>query len=99
MNEFEQSLYNVLATLPAGKLCSYGQLAKRAGYPNHARHVGKTLSKLPSDTKLAWHRVINSQGKLSLTGDRQLKQKQRLLAEGIEVTEEGTVINFRHYLY
>lgn len=98
MTQFEQSLYHLLATLPEGKLISYGQLAQQCGYPNHARHVGKTLSKLPADTKLPWFRVINSQGKISLSGDRLLRQKQHLEAEGIMVNEFGKIINFRHYL-
>lgn len=99
MTQFEQSLYNILAVIPRGKLCSYGQLAKQCGYPNHARHVGKTLSKLPKDTKLPWFRVINAQGKISLTGDSFLRQKERLATEGIEVNEQGKIVNFRHYLW
>lgn len=99
MTEFEQSLYAVLVSLPTGKLCSYGQMAKRSGYPNYARHVGKTLSKLPKDSKLPWHRVLNSQGKISLSGDRFLKQKQRLEAEGITINENGKVVNFKQYLW
>jgi len=99
MTEFEQSLYAVLVSLPTGKLCSYGQMAKRSGYPNYARHVGKTLSKLPKDSKLPWHRVLNSQGKISLSGDRFLKQKQLLEAEGITLNENGKVVNFKQYLW
>lgn len=98
MTQFEQSLYNILASLPEGKLYTYGQIAKQCGYPNHARHVGKTLSKLPKDTKLPWFRVVNSQGKISLTGEAFLRQKARLAAEGIEVNEQAKVINFRQYL-
>lgn len=98
MSEFEQSLYTVLASLTKGSVCSYGQLAHRAGYPNYARQVGKTLSNLPKDTKLPWYRVVNSQGKISLTGDRFLRQKELLEAEGITVNEHGKIINFRDYL-
>jgi len=99
MTEFEQSLYALLMALPSGKLCTYGQLAKRSGYPNHARHVGKTLSKLPKESKIPWHRVVNSQGKLSLSGDRFVKQKQRLESEGIAINDNGKIVNFKHYLY
>jgi len=99
MTEFEQSLYALLMALPTGKLCSYGELAKRSGYPNYARHVGKTLSKLPKESKLPWHRVVNSQGKLSLDGERFVAQKQRLEAEGITINETGKVVNFKQYLW
>lgn len=99
MNEFEQSLYATLACLPVATLCTYGQLAKRCGFPNYARHVGRSLSKLPSDTKLPWHRVINSQGKISLTGEGFLRQKDRLNSEGIEIDEQRKVVSFRRYLW
>tara|TARA_R110001583_G_scaffold11285_1_gene51293 strand:+ start:4869 stop:5171 length:303 start_codon:yes stop_codon:yes gene_type:complete len=99
MTEFESALYHTLAVLPAGKLSTYGQLAKRCGYPNYARHVGKTLSKLPKNSDLPWFRVVNSQGKISLTGDAFLRQKSRLKDEGININENGKVINFRHFLW
>jgi methylated-DNA-protein-cysteine methyltransferase-like protein len=98
MTEFESSLYNILARLPQGKLTTYGQLAKQCGYPSHARLVGRTLSKLPKDTKLPWFRVVNSQGKISLAGDAFVRQKEHLSAEGIDINENGKVVNFRHYL-
>lgn len=99
MTEFEASLYNILAYLPKGKLSTYGQLAVRCGYPSHARHVGKILSKLPKDSKLPWFRVVNSQGKISLIGDAFTRQKQQLNAEGITVNDTGKIVNFRHYLW
>lgn len=98
MTEFELSLYNMLAVLPKGKLTTYGNLAKQCGYPSHARLVGRTLSKLPKDTKLPWFRVVNSQGKISLIGDSFLRQKEYLNAEGITINDNGKVVNFRHYL-
>lgn len=52
MREFEQHIFTVLFHLPAGKLTTYGRLAKSAGYPNHSREVGKILSRLPKNTKL-----------------------------------------------
>lgn len=99
MNEFEQSLYNILAVIPKAKLTTYGQLSKLSGYPNHARHVGKTLAKLPKDTKLPWFRVVSSQGKISLTGEAFLRQKKRLKDEGIEVNESGKILHFRSHLW
>jgi len=97
MTEFEQSLYAALASLPQGKLSTYGQLAKRCGYPNYARQVGKTLSKLPKDTKLPWYRVVNSQGKISFKpGDPKfVLQLQLLQSEGVEF--KGKKINLHKH--
>lgn len=98
MQEFEQTLFTMLSYIPKGKLTTYGQLAKAAGYPNHARHVGKVLAKLPKDTKLPWFRVVNGQGKISLVGEAYQRQKQCLQAEGIYINEQGKIINFKPLL-
>jgi len=74
-------VYQIVAALPKGKVTSYGQIAKLAGYPNHARIVGNILKNLPSDTLLPWHRVINSQGKISFPQNSDAYNRQRLLLE------------------
>lgn len=96
--EFEQNIYTLLSFLGEGKLTTYGQLAKQAGFPHHSRHVGKVLSRLPKGTRLPWHRVVNAQGKISLSGNSFLRQKTLLEQEGIEVTEDGKIIKFKQYL-
>jgi methylated-DNA-protein-cysteine methyltransferase-like protein len=55
-----------LAQVPEGKVVSYGQLAELAGLGRAARWVGRTLSQLPGDTKLPWHRVLGAGGRISL---------------------------------
>ncbi|NAW53933.1 hypothetical protein CAG67_08355, partial [Vibrio sp. V41_P2S12T139] len=47
------------------------------------------LGNLPEDSKLPWFRVVNSQGKISLKGRDLERQKKKLEAEGIEVSEVG----------
>jgi methylated-DNA-protein-cysteine methyltransferase-like protein len=74
-----------LASIPIGKVCTYGDLAKLAGYPSHARFVGSVLRKLPKGSKLPWHRVINGQGRISFPQDSDAYkvQQSRLEEEGI----------------
>lgn len=67
-----------------------------AGYPGYARHVGKALGNLPEDSKLPWHRVVNSQGQISLKGADLQRQRKRLLDEDIECNVNGR-INLRKY--
>ncbi|TEW53240.1 MGMT family protein [Psychromonas sp. RZ22] len=98
MQEFKQNIYTILFFIEKGKLTTYGQLAKQAGFPHHSRHVGKVLSTLPKDSRLPWHRVVNAQGKISLSGDRFIRQKTLLEKDGIEVTDEGKIIHFKRYL-
>ena len=53
-----ERIWQVVAQIPAGRVISYGDVAKRAGLPGYARFVGTTLGILPKDTRLPWHRVL-----------------------------------------
>jgi methylated-DNA-protein-cysteine methyltransferase-like protein len=55
--------------------------------PSHARLVGRILSQLPRNTTLPWHRVVNSQGKITNPAK---SRQQDLLAQ-----EDVTLINGR----
>ncbi|MBB5213262.1 MGMT family protein [Microbulbifer hydrolyticus] len=72
-----------LAHVPPGRVVTYGGLAELAGLPRAARLVGQTLRKLPKDTKLPWHRVVNAQGRISIPEPGYQRQKRRLEDEGI----------------
>ena len=90
-------LYMLLSNIPQGRLATYGQLAKLMGYPGAARWVGRTLSQLPEDTQLPWHRVIAAGGRLSLPANTPAgdEQRQRLRSEGIFV--QGDRVKLRDY--
>lgn len=83
----KEALYLALSQIPEGMLVTYGQLARMAGLPGAARLAGNVLHALPPGTGLAWHRVINAQGKISLPLNSPAYQEQilRLRAEGVEV--------------
>ncbi|ENM5744261.1 DNA base-flipping protein [Vibrio mimicus] len=91
MNQFLQQIFVVIHQIPVGKVSTYGAIAKMAGYPGYARHVGKALGNLPEGSQLPWYRVINSQGKISLQGEDFVRQQRNLLAEGVEVSEAGKI--------
>lgn len=84
-------LYTLLASIPEGKVVTYGQAANLIGLPRRARWVGQMLKQLPKDSRLPWHRVINAQGKISLPLTRGQTQAERLRAEGVMVTQEGKI--------
>ncbi|WP_374573268.1 MGMT family protein [Acinetobacter sp.] len=84
--ELMQQILAVVALIPYGKVATYGQVAKLAGLPKHARLVGYALKHMDAQADLPWHRVINSQGKISLgrLNERgENIQQQKLLQEGI----------------
>jgi methylated-DNA-[protein]-cysteine S-methyltransferase len=61
---FEKKVYRALRRVPAGKVLSYGELAKRAGYPGAARAVGNAMKKNRLPIVIPCHRVIPSSGGL-----------------------------------
>ena len=80
----------MLAAIPAGKVVSYGELAALAGLGRAARWVGRTLSQLPDDTRLPWHRVLGAGGRLSLAAGTPSGEDQRvrLRAEGLTLRND-----------
>lgn len=90
IEESKHKIYTVLAAIPTGKVATYGQIATLAGLSGRARLVGTTLSQLPVDTELPWHRVVNAVGKISLAKDSHSYkiQKARLQNEGIAVIND-----------
>ena len=87
-----QRFYALVDSIPKGRLATYGQIAKEAGLPRHARHVGHALRQLAAGSKLPWHRVISSNGQIAQRpGASQSKQIQRLRSEGIKVSASGRI--------
>jgi methylated-DNA-protein-cysteine methyltransferase-like protein len=85
-----QQIWKIVKQVPVGKVASYGQIARVAGIPGHARFVGYALHNLPQNSDVPWHRVINSQGRISLPqvdGSYEL-QKTLLEQEGVVFYKE-----------
>ena len=80
-----QSVWKVVSEIPPGHVLTYGEVARLAGMPRAARRVSQALRRAPRGVKVPWHRVINSQGKISFPEDSSawLKQKDMLEDEGV----------------
>lgn len=79
-----ERIFQVVYSIPPGKVCTYGQVAELAGLPRAARLVGTTLKGLPRGSKLPWHRVINASGRISLAMEGNGRvQLERLEREGV----------------
>jgi len=71
----------VVRRIPRGRVATYGQVARLAGLPRHARHVGYALHGQPPGSPLPWYRVINARGAISLRGMDGAGETQRLRLE------------------
>lgn len=90
-DNLQQRIWQVVAAIPYGSVATYGDVALLAGWPRAARQVGGVLKRLPESSKLPWYRVINRNGEISLTGEGFTRQRNALLGENIEVSQEGKV--------
>ncbi len=89
--EFRQRVWQVLMAVPYGRVATYGDIARLAGTPRAARQVGAILKCLPKESTLPWHRIVNHQGSISLTGTARERQRTTLVAEGVIVTPQGKI--------
>lgn len=83
-------IWQTVAAITHGKIATYGDIARRCGYPGHARFVGTTLKNLPEDSVLPWHRVIKANGELAfpIGSDAFIRQKTLLEAEGVQFKQQ-----------
>lgn len=68
-----------MAGIKHGRVMSYRQVARAAGYPRHSRMVSKAMSR--SDELLPWYRVIKSDSTLAFDVGGEAYNKQRALLE------------------
>lgn len=71
---------DTIRQIPKGKVASYGEVAKAAGFPGRARQVVWALQKARG---LPWHRVVGAGGRILLPGEQGLEQRLRLETEGV----------------
>lgn len=87
-NSFFKKVYDVVKTIPKGKVCSYGEIAKFLGVPTMSRQVGWALHKNPQAYIIPCHRVVFADGRLSPAFAFGGENEQRRLLE-----EEGVIFN------
>lgn len=90
MNTFSL-IYEQIARIPRGRVCTYGQIAKLVGNPRLSRVVGYALKAAPES--LPCQRVVTKDGCLSDAFAPLGKETHRLLLEmeGITFTPDGRV--------
>jgi len=83
-NKFDTAIWKVVSSISSGRVMGYGEVARAAGYPRHARMVSKAMSRSPE--QLPWYRVVRSDRTLAFTvgSDAYKKQRSLLEKEGVE---------------
>ena len=89
MKSFNAQVYDIVARIPAGRVATFGQIARMIGRPRMARFVGYA-SNNKNSWHLPWHRVVFKDGSLCGAGFFE-QQYKALKSEGIKFTRDKKV--------
>ena len=86
------AFYEIVRRIPAGRVATYGQVARLAGMPRSARLVGYAMASC-RDPSVPCHRVVDRFGGTKAAFDTFAPGTQRALleAEGVPFRLDGTV--------
>jgi methylated-DNA-protein-cysteine methyltransferase-like protein len=86
---FYADVYDLVRQVPAGKVTTYGSIARALGMPHWARQVGWAMSALDDDDVPA-HRVVNAEG--GVRGGWSAAMRRAMLEEeGVTFDGQGRV--------
>ena len=94
----KKNVYELVKSIPEGKVVTYGQIAESLGNKHLARVVGNILHNNPDPANIPCHRVVNAKGEVAAHyafGGADA-QRARLEAEGI-VFDENKRIDLEKY--
>ena len=95
MSKFFDQVYEIVEKIPAGRVMTYGDIAKFLGRPRASRFVGFAMSAVCENDNRPWHRVTFSDGRL-WDGKWEKVQHDLLAAEGVGFTGDGR-IDLEHF--
>jgi len=81
------AIWHIIATIPQGRVATYGGVARAAGYPGRARLTAYALRTASPDMHLPWYRVLGAGGRIVFPKNSSPHREQaRLLrSEGVPV--------------
>ena len=91
----DSDVYDLLQKIPAGKVSTYGDLAKSLGNPDASRAIGRILGRNPNPIVVPCHRVVKSDGRLGGYVYGIAKKRELLEKEGVSFIGE-VVRDFKH---
>lgn len=102
MHNFSLRVYELLSTVPKGRVTTYKELAKALNTKAY-RAIGTILSHNPYAPRVPCHRVVTSNGEIGgFMGKREgetIEKKKNLLASEGVVCEGNRIVNFQSIVY
>jgi methylated-DNA-protein-cysteine methyltransferase-like protein len=91
MGKVFEEIYKIVRKIPAGKVFTYGEIARRLKVS--PRLVGNALHQNPNPEKIPCHRVVFKDGRLALgyAFGGAKEQRRKLLLEGVKFKDRTHV--------
>lgn len=94
-DKFDHRVWEVVASIPPGRVMGYGEVARAAGFPRYSRMVSAALGRSPDP--LPWHRVVRSnrtlafeEGSSAYREQAQLLKQEGVGFDGLKIVEVET---------
>ncbi len=96
---FFEEVYQLLKTVPYGKVTTYGDIAKALGRPRSSRIVGYALHVNPDPQNIPCFKVVNREGYLSPAFAFGGEDAQRAMLEGEGISVENGRVDLSVHRY
>src|SRR5581483_10616890 len=87
------AVFELLSRVPEGKVTTYGDIARAAGFPRSSRAVGRILNSNQNPIIVPCHRVVMSDGTIGGYATGQSAKIKLLRKEGV-VCAKGRIEGF-----
>lgn len=94
---FSERCYELLVTVPKGKVTTYRELAEALGTKGY-RAVGQAMNRNPNAPRVPCHRVVCTDGSLGGYAGGLPKKVKLLASEGVTV-RDGRVVDLEKKLF
>ena len=97
MNNFRQRIYEIVKTIPKGKVMTYKRIGDKLGSKAY-QAIGQALKNNPDPKNIPCHRVIKSNGDIGgyfghIDDDLSKKKEELLLNEGVKIVNGKVDMN------
>lgn len=102
MKTFSERVVELALMVPAGKVTTYGHIARAAGGGGQAaRSVNQILVKAyeAGEKRIPFHRIVYAGGKIWSNSEYRTSRMVTYKKEGIEVDKKGYIVNFHEKLF
>lgn len=102
MKTFSQRVVEAALSIPAGRVTTYGRLARACGAgPMASQSITGILAKAyrEGEKNIPFHRIVYANGTIWISDEYKAKRLKLYKKEGIEVNEKGKIKNFTDIVF